>query len=70
MFAFSVADEFPEVSRASIRQDHKGRFYEDFYKYVLGPSFERPLLAFWGFSFRTFFFLLFNFLIFGILGSF
>ncbi|XP_049721319.1 GATOR complex protein DEPDC5 isoform X4 [Elephas maximus indicus] len=28
-------DEFPEVSRASIRQDHKGRFYEDFYKVVV-----------------------------------
>ncbi|XP_039717939.1 GATOR1 complex protein DEPDC5 isoform X3 [Pteropus medius] len=29
------ADEFPEVNRASIRQDHKGRFYEDFYKVVV-----------------------------------
>ncbi|KAG8521220.1 GATOR complex protein DEPDC5 [Galemys pyrenaicus] len=28
-------DEFPEISRASIRQDHKGRFYEDFYKVVV-----------------------------------
>ncbi|XP_006762164.1 PREDICTED: DEP domain-containing protein 5 isoform X7 [Myotis davidii] len=28
-------DEFPEVNRASIRQDHKGRFYEDFYKVVV-----------------------------------
>ena len=27
-------DEFPEINRASIRQDHKGRFYEDFCKYV------------------------------------
>ncbi|KAM7326142.1 hypothetical protein ACRRTK_014620 [Alexandromys fortis] len=27
-------DEFPEVNRASIQQDHKGRFYEDFYKVV------------------------------------
>ena len=31
---FSISDEFPEINRASIRQDHKGRFYEDFYKYV------------------------------------
>lgn len=30
----SVSDEFPETHRASIRQDHEGRFYEDFYKYV------------------------------------
>ncbi|XP_068846145.1 GATOR1 complex protein DEPDC5 isoform X8 [Capricornis sumatraensis] len=28
-------DEFPEINRASIRQDHKGRFYEDFYKVVV-----------------------------------
>lgn len=28
-------DEFPEVNRASIQQDHKGRFYEDFYKVVV-----------------------------------
>ncbi|XP_012586541.1 PREDICTED: DEP domain-containing protein 5 isoform X7 [Condylura cristata] len=28
-------DEFPEISRTSIRQDHKGRFYEDFYKVVV-----------------------------------
>ncbi|KAF6080941.1 hypothetical protein HJG60_003778 [Phyllostomus discolor] len=28
-------DEFPEAHRASIRQDHKGRFYEDFYKVVV-----------------------------------
>ncbi|XP_075800134.1 GATOR1 complex protein DEPDC5 isoform X14 [Microtus pennsylvanicus] len=27
-------DEFPEINRASIQQDHKGRFYEDFYKVV------------------------------------
>uniref|UniRef100_A0A8D2D1S8 GATOR1 complex protein DEPDC5 n=1 Tax=Sciurus vulgaris TaxID=55149 RepID=A0A8D2D1S8_SCIVU len=27
-------DEFPEINQASIRQDHKGRFYEDFYKVV------------------------------------
>ncbi|XP_043858131.1 GATOR complex protein DEPDC5 isoform X2 [Dromiciops gliroides] len=28
-------DEFPEAHRASIRQDHEGRFYEDFYKVVV-----------------------------------
>ncbi|XP_048199323.1 GATOR complex protein DEPDC5 isoform X8 [Perognathus longimembris pacificus] len=28
-------DEFPEINRASIQQDHKGRFYEDFYKVVV-----------------------------------
>uniref|UniRef100_A0A8C0VSV9 GATOR1 complex protein DEPDC5 n=1 Tax=Cyanistes caeruleus TaxID=156563 RepID=A0A8C0VSV9_CYACU len=28
-------DEFPEMHRASIRQDHEGRFYEDFYKVVV-----------------------------------
>ncbi|XP_028910715.1 GATOR complex protein DEPDC5 isoform X2 [Ornithorhynchus anatinus] len=28
-------DEFPEIHRASIRQDHEGRFYEDFYKVVV-----------------------------------
>ncbi|XP_072579414.1 GATOR1 complex protein DEPDC5 isoform X9 [Vulpes vulpes] len=28
-------DEFPEINRASIRQDHKGRYYEDFYKVVV-----------------------------------
>ncbi|KAM4649043.1 GATOR1 complex protein DEPDC5 isoform 10-T12 [Amazona ochrocephala] len=28
-------DEFPETHRASIRQDHEGRFYEDFYKVVV-----------------------------------
>lgn len=33
----SVSDEFPETHRASIRQDHEGRFYEDFYKYVFLP---------------------------------
>ncbi|XP_034038608.1 GATOR complex protein DEPDC5 isoform X2 [Thalassophryne amazonica] len=27
-------DEFPEVLRGSIRQDHEGRFYEDFYRVV------------------------------------
>uniref|UniRef100_A0A8C4YDR1 GATOR1 complex protein DEPDC5 n=1 Tax=Gopherus evgoodei TaxID=1825980 RepID=A0A8C4YDR1_9SAUR len=28
-------DEFPEIHRGSIRQDHEGRFYEDFYKVVV-----------------------------------
>ncbi|XP_045647395.1 GATOR complex protein DEPDC5 isoform X8 [Ursus americanus] len=28
-------DEFPEINRASIRQDHNGRYYEDFYKVVV-----------------------------------
>ncbi|XP_060048727.1 GATOR1 complex protein DEPDC5 isoform X2 [Erinaceus europaeus] len=28
-------DEFPESSRGSIRQDHAGHFYEDFYKVVV-----------------------------------
>ncbi|XP_053293163.1 GATOR complex protein DEPDC5 isoform X5 [Pleuronectes platessa] len=27
-------DEFPEILRCSIRQDHEGRFYEDFYRVV------------------------------------
>uniref|UniRef100_A0A671TVF9 DEP domain containing 5, GATOR1 subcomplex subunit n=1 Tax=Sparus aurata TaxID=8175 RepID=A0A671TVF9_SPAAU len=27
-------DEFPEILRGSIRQDHEGRFYEDFYRVV------------------------------------
>uniref|UniRef100_A0A8C5ZWA9 GATOR1 complex protein DEPDC5 n=1 Tax=Marmota marmota marmota TaxID=9994 RepID=A0A8C5ZWA9_MARMA len=31
----SFSDEFPEINQASIRQDHKGRFYEDFYKVVV-----------------------------------
>lgn len=35
----SVSDEFPETHRASIRKDHEGRFYEDFYKYVFPPFF-------------------------------
>lgn len=25
-------DEFPEILRGSIRQNHEGRFYEDFYR--------------------------------------
>uniref|UniRef100_A0A8D3DWA2 DEP domain-containing protein n=1 Tax=Scophthalmus maximus TaxID=52904 RepID=A0A8D3DWA2_SCOMX len=29
-----VIDEFPEILRGSIRQDHEGRFYEDFYRVV------------------------------------
>ena len=32
------SDEFPEILRASIRQDHEGRFYEDFYRYQLAAS--------------------------------
>uniref|UniRef100_A0A8D2FW35 GATOR1 complex protein DEPDC5 n=1 Tax=Theropithecus gelada TaxID=9565 RepID=A0A8D2FW35_THEGE len=32
---FTKWKEFPEINRASIRQDHKGRFYEDFYKVVV-----------------------------------
>ncbi|XP_077776171.1 GATOR1 complex protein DEPDC5 isoform X4 [Podarcis muralis] len=28
-------NEFPETQRASIQQDHEGRFYEDFYKVVV-----------------------------------
>ncbi|XP_039627619.1 GATOR complex protein DEPDC5 isoform X3 [Polypterus senegalus] len=27
-------DDFPETNRSSIRQDHEGRFYEDFYRVV------------------------------------
>uniref|UniRef100_A0A8C9TCL4 DEP domain containing 5, GATOR1 subcomplex subunit n=1 Tax=Scleropages formosus TaxID=113540 RepID=A0A8C9TCL4_SCLFO len=27
-------DDFPEILRGSIRQDHEGRFYEDFYRVV------------------------------------
>lgn len=27
-------DEFPEILRGSIREDHEGRFYEDFYRVV------------------------------------
>lgn len=30
------SDEFPESLRGSIRQDHEGRFYEDFYRSVPG----------------------------------
>ncbi|KAI3374480.1 hypothetical protein L3Q82_006305 [Scortum barcoo] len=29
-----LIDEFPEILRGSIRQDHEGRFYEDFYRVV------------------------------------
>ncbi|KAF3858842.1 hypothetical protein F7725_012043 [Dissostichus mawsoni] len=29
------SQEFPEILRGSIRQDHDGRFYEDFYRYIL-----------------------------------
>uniref|UniRef100_A0A8C9K8V1 GATOR1 complex protein DEPDC5 n=1 Tax=Panthera tigris altaica TaxID=74533 RepID=A0A8C9K8V1_PANTA len=31
----ALSYEFPEINRASIRQDHKGRYYEDFYKVVV-----------------------------------
>uniref|UniRef100_A0A8C7BRV2 GATOR1 complex protein DEPDC5 n=1 Tax=Neovison vison TaxID=452646 RepID=A0A8C7BRV2_NEOVI len=36
-------DEFPEINRASIRQDHKGRYYEDFYfdKHYINRNFDR-----------------------------
>ncbi|KAK2895758.1 GATOR1 complex protein DEPDC5 isoform X3 [Channa argus] len=27
-------DEFPEIVRSSVRQDHEGRFYDDFYRVV------------------------------------
>ncbi|XP_065146520.1 GATOR1 complex protein DEPDC5 isoform X2 [Paramisgurnus dabryanus] len=27
-------EEFPEIQRASVRQDHEGRYYEDFYRVV------------------------------------
>ncbi|XP_030607511.1 GATOR complex protein DEPDC5 isoform X3 [Archocentrus centrarchus] len=29
-----TVEEFPEILRGSIRQDHEGRFYEDFYRVV------------------------------------
>ncbi|XP_061458703.1 GATOR1 complex protein DEPDC5 isoform X2 [Rhineura floridana] len=29
------SNEFPEMQRSSIQQDHEGRFYEDFYKVVV-----------------------------------
>lgn len=28
----SSSEEFPEILRGSIREDHEGRFYEDFYR--------------------------------------
>ncbi|XP_053185288.1 GATOR complex protein DEPDC5 isoform X2 [Scomber japonicus] len=33
-YSAKTLDEFPEILRASIRQDHEGRFYEDFYRVV------------------------------------
>ncbi|XP_020502676.1 GATOR1 complex protein DEPDC5 isoform X3 [Labrus bergylta] len=30
----NTIEEFPEILRGSIRQDHEGRFYEDFYRVV------------------------------------
>ncbi|XP_034071492.1 GATOR complex protein DEPDC5 isoform X8 [Gymnodraco acuticeps] len=33
-FNAKTVEEFPEILRGSIRQDHDGRFYEDFYRVV------------------------------------
>ncbi|XP_019122302.1 GATOR complex protein DEPDC5 isoform X7 [Larimichthys crocea] len=33
-YSAKTIEEFPETLRASIRQDHEGRFYEDFYRVV------------------------------------
>ncbi|KAI5622623.1 DEP domain-containing protein 5 isoform X3, partial [Silurus asotus] len=33
-YAAKTQDEFPESQRGAIRQDHEGRFYEDFYRVV------------------------------------
>ncbi|KAM9456644.1 GATOR1 complex protein DEPDC5 isoform 4-T5 [Clarias gariepinus] len=33
-YAAKTPDEFPESQRGAIRQDHEGRFYEDFYRVV------------------------------------
>ncbi|XP_061588667.1 GATOR1 complex protein DEPDC5 isoform X4 [Cololabis saira] len=33
-YTAKTLEEFPEILRASIRQDHEGRFYEDFYRVV------------------------------------
>ncbi|XP_070700515.1 GATOR1 complex protein DEPDC5 isoform X5 [Pempheris klunzingeri] len=33
-YSAKAIDEFPEILRGSIRQDHEGRFYEDFYRVV------------------------------------
>uniref|UniRef100_A0A673B2J0 DEP domain containing 5, GATOR1 subcomplex subunit n=1 Tax=Sphaeramia orbicularis TaxID=375764 RepID=A0A673B2J0_9TELE len=33
-YSAKTIDEFPEILRGSIRQDHEGRFYEDFYRVV------------------------------------
>ncbi|XP_041847252.1 GATOR complex protein DEPDC5 isoform X2 [Melanotaenia boesemani] len=34
LYNAKTIDEFPEIMRGSIRQDHEGRFYEDFYRVV------------------------------------
>ncbi|XP_034743793.1 GATOR complex protein DEPDC5 isoform X3 [Etheostoma cragini] len=34
LYNAKTIDEFPEILRGSIRQDHDGRFYEDFYRVV------------------------------------
>ncbi|XP_068455837.1 GATOR1 complex protein DEPDC5 isoform X2 [Clinocottus analis] len=34
LYNAKTVDEFPEILRGSIRQDHEGRFYEDFYRVV------------------------------------
>lgn len=36
---FCHVEEFPEIQRASVRQDHEGRYYEDFYRSDLQPYF-------------------------------
>ncbi|KAM6984843.1 GATOR1 complex protein DEPDC5 [Aplochiton taeniatus] len=33
-YSAKTIEEFPEILRGSIRQDHEGRFYEDFYRVV------------------------------------
>ncbi|GAA6077425.1 GATOR complex protein DEPDC5, partial [Tachysurus ichikawai] len=33
-YAAKTQDEFPESQRGAIRQDHEGRYYEDFYRVV------------------------------------
>uniref|UniRef100_A0A3B5B1W8 DEP domain containing 5, GATOR1 subcomplex subunit n=1 Tax=Stegastes partitus TaxID=144197 RepID=A0A3B5B1W8_9TELE len=33
-YSAKTIEEFPEILRSSIRQDHEGRFYEDFYRVV------------------------------------
>ncbi|XP_029381606.1 GATOR complex protein DEPDC5 isoform X2 [Echeneis naucrates] len=34
LYSAKTIDEFPDILRSSIRQDHEGRFYEDFYRVV------------------------------------